>query len=87
MSKKKEFPLNFLARREEVHFSAHDGMDPAILKEASKSQNENVLFIQLKRRVHTMKNVKVYGIDLAKNIFQLHGADGKGKKVLQKKTR
>jgi len=34
-----------------------------------------------------MKDIKVYGIDLAKNIFQLHGADAKGKKVLQKRLK
>ena len=26
-----------------------------------------------------MKNIKVLGIDLAKNVFQIHGADAKGK--------
>ena len=31
-------------------------------------------------------NVKVIGIDLAKNVFQLHGIDEKGKVVLQKKV-
>ena len=33
----------------------------------------------------TMKNIKVLGIDLAKNVFQLHGADAKGKRVLSKR--
>ena len=32
-----------------------------------------------------MKNIKVLGIDLAKNVFQLHGADAKGKCVLRKR--
>src|ERR1700733_11339020 len=32
-----------------------------------------------------MKNIKVLGIDLAKNVFQLHGTDGKGKCVLRKR--
>lgn len=32
-----------------------------------------------------MKNIKVLGIDLAKNVFQLHGADSKGKCVLRKR--
>jgi transposase len=32
-----------------------------------------------------MKYVKAIGIDLAKNIFQLHGVDGRGKKVLSKR--
>ena len=27
------------------------------------------------------------GIDLAKNVFQLHGADRKGKKIFNKKVR
>jgi transposase len=32
-----------------------------------------------------MKNIKVLGIDLAKNVFQLHGTDNKGKCVLRKR--
>ncbi|MBI2791204.1 MAG: IS110 family transposase [Gammaproteobacteria bacterium] len=32
-----------------------------------------------------MKNITVLGIDLAKNVFQLHGADSKGKRVLSKR--
>jgi transposase len=32
-----------------------------------------------------MKHIKVLGIDLAKNVFQLHGADEKGKCVLRKR--
>jgi len=32
-----------------------------------------------------MKNIKVLGIDLAKNVFQLHGLDIKGKCVLRKR--
>ena len=32
-----------------------------------------------------MSNLKVLGIDLAKNVFQLHGTDLKGKKVLSKR--
>lgn len=34
-----------------------------------------------------MQNIKVLGIDLAKNVFQLHGTDGKGKKILSKRLR
>jgi len=49
------------------------------------SQNENVeIFIQTRWRIH-MKNIKVLGIDLAKNVFQLHGTDAKGKRVLSKR--
>lgn len=33
-----------------------------------------------------MNNITVLGIDLAKNIFQLHGADQRGKKVFNKKV-
>src|SRR6202789_1148015 len=33
----------------------------------------------------TMKNIKVLGIDLAKNVFQIHGANAKGKCVLRKR--
>lgn len=32
-----------------------------------------------------MKDIKVLGIDLAKNIFQLHGTDAKGRKVMSKR--
>lgn len=32
-----------------------------------------------------MKEINVLGIDLAKNIFQLHGADKKGKRTLSKR--
>jgi transposase len=32
-----------------------------------------------------MKNIKVLGIDLAKNVFQIHGTDAKGKRVLRKR--
>lgn len=31
-----------------------------------------------------MKNIKVLGIDLAKNVFQIHGTDAGGKCVLRK---
>ena len=31
------------------------------------------------------KHIKVLGIDLAKNIFQLHGADNQGKRILKKR--
>lgn len=31
------------------------------------------------------KYIKVLGIDLAKNVFQLHGTDSKGKRILRKK--
>lgn len=34
-----------------------------------------------------MKNVKVLGIDLAKNIFQIHGADHRGKRVFSKRLK
>ena len=33
-----------------------------------------------------MTNVTVLGIDLAKNVFQLHGADEKGNAVMKKKV-
>ena len=32
-----------------------------------------------------MKNITVLGIDLAKNVFQLHGADNKGKCIIRKR--
>ena len=32
-----------------------------------------------------MSNIKVLGIDLAKNVFQVHGTDGSGKSILRKK--
>lgn len=33
----------------------------------------------------TVNNIKVLGIDLAKNVFQIHGTDSKGKRVLSKR--
>lgn len=30
-----------------------------------------------------MKDIKVLGIDLAKNVFQLHGTNASGKKILK----
>lgn len=33
-----------------------------------------------------MKHIKILGIDLAKNIFQLHGTDSKGKCILRKRV-
>jgi len=33
-----------------------------------------------------MTNINVLGIDLAKNVFQLHGVDGQGKAVLKKRV-
>lgn len=32
-----------------------------------------------------MKDIKVLGIDLAKDVFQLHGTDAKGSRVLTKR--
>lgn len=32
-----------------------------------------------------MKDIKVLGVDLAKNVFQLHGTDASGKVVLHKR--
>lgn len=49
------------------------------------SQNENSKFHSNKDGGSTMKNIKVLGIDLAKNVFQLHGTDAKGKRVLSKR--
>jgi transposase len=40
---------------------------------------------QKKRRVH-MNNITLLGIDLAKDVFQLHGVNEYGKKVLGKKV-
>ncbi|NCT56827.1 MAG: hypothetical protein GW760_03820 [Legionella sp.] len=33
-----------------------------------------------------MKDIKVLGIDLAKNVFQIHGADSNGKCKLRKRV-
>ena len=49
------------------------------------SQNENSTFHSTIDGGSTMKNIKVLGIDLAKNVFQLHGTDAKGKRVLSKR--
>lgn len=40
-----------------------------------------------KRRVSPMKKVTLLGIDIAKEIFQLHGVDESGKAVLKKKLK
>jgi transposase len=32
-----------------------------------------------------MKDIKVFGIDLAKNVFQVHGTDARGKRLISKK--
>jgi transposase len=34
-----------------------------------------------------MKEIATVGLDLAKRVFQVHGADAKGRPVLQKKLR
>ena len=34
-----------------------------------------------------MENISVIGLDLAKNVFQVHGADGCGRVLLRKKLR
>lgn len=47
------------------------------------SQNEIAKFIQNGGSI--MSNIKVLGIDLAKDVFQLHGTDAKGKRVLKKR--
>ena len=49
------------------------------------SQNENETFIQTKIGGSIMKDIKVLGIDLAKDVFQLHGTDAKGHGVLRKR--
>jgi transposase len=50
------------------------------------SQNEIVTVIQ-KSGGSIMSNIKVLGIDLAKDVFQLHGADAQGKGVFRKRLR
>ena len=42
------------------------------------SQNENVVTIIQNSVEGPMRDIKVLGIDLAKDVFQLHGADAKG---------
>ena len=32
-----------------------------------------------------MKDIKVLGVDLAKDVFQLHGVDDAGKQILKKR--
>ena len=49
------------------------------------SQNENVVTIIQNSVEGPMRDIKVLGIDLAKDVFQLHGADAKGKKVITKR--
>ena len=33
-----------------------------------------------------MKKITTLGVDLAKNVFQLHGTDDRGKRVLRKRV-
>ena len=33
-----------------------------------------------------MEDLTVIGIDIAKNVFQIHGANGQGKKLLKKRV-
>jgi transposase len=42
---------------------------------------------RLPRRRNAMNGIAVTGIDLAKNIFQIHGVDGSGKTVVRKQLR
>jgi transposase len=48
------------------------------------SQNEVVPIIQISVE-GPMKHIKVLGIDLAKDVFQLHGTDATGKRILKKR--
>jgi transposase len=49
------------------------------------SQNEINKIHSNKEGGSMSKNIKVLGIDLAKHVFQLHGADAKGKCILKKR--
>jgi transposase len=40
---------------------------------------------EIERRVRMY--IKLLGIDLAKNVFQLHGVDGKGKMLMRKQLK
>src|SRR5258708_7396228 len=65
--------------------SQTNGMDPSFLLTASiKGQISKLRLI--KKGGSDMK-ITVMGIDLAKNIFQIHGVDEKGKVVRKKLTR
>ncbi|QDP73066.1 transposase [Legionella israelensis] len=48
------------------------------------SQNEIVTIHSKKSGGSIMDNIKVLGIDLAKNVFQLHGTDEYGKGIFRK---
>lgn len=54
-----------------------NGMDPPTLNTASKMPNSDSTAIYIK--------ITLLGIDLAKNFFQLHGVDDKGKEMLRKR--
>ena len=43
-------------------------------------------FIKTYRKESPMKNITVLGIDLVKDVFQLHGVNEHGKKILGKKV-
>jgi transposase len=54
-------------------------------KRLLKSQNESIISHSKFGGGPKVKNIKVLGIDLAKDVFQVHGADEKGRCVLRKR--
>lgn len=50
------------------------------------SQNESVKFIEQRGR-SMKKDISVLGIDLAKNVFQIHGANAYGKRIMSKRAK
>ena len=59
-------------------------MDAALLQTASQCAKLAVLRTQVKERA-SMEEVSIIGVDLAKNVFQVHGAAADGSVVFRKK--
>jgi len=61
-----------------------NGMDPPLLNAAS-DEPKWLSFDHLTKGGESMENPTLLGIDIAKDVFQLHGVDDKGKSVLRRK--
>jgi hypothetical protein len=50
-------------------------------------KNQGATFVRIKAVIYRSMKVHILGIDLAKNVFQLHGVDRKGRPVLVRRVR
>ena len=79
--------LNGLAADEVVYFA--DAVHPAVKKgQSGVTPDLGAPAHQSPRRAQpTMNEVTTIGIDLAKNVFQVHGIDGSGETVTRRRLR